>query len=284
MNKVLFFFLYASPLLAQLPETDIHLFELKNTKGKYSIVKSSTLTSRPGYDNQPSFSADEKKVFYVSIKEDKQADAFELDLASGKNRQITKTAESEYSPTYDINSKKINCVVVEKDSAQRIHAYDPLLGNESALLLNEDSVGYFTFLNKDTVLYYKLTSPHSLRIHSLPNGKDEFIASSVVRGFKMINRHQFIYGIKDSSKVSFYKYDLLLGRAFYYCQYPSLSEDIFWHSQWGLLKSENTKILRFDDAAKQWTELFDLASYGIKKITRFLFDSKNKRLLVVDNK
>ncbi|MBK9285177.1 MAG: hypothetical protein IPM51_12825 [Sphingobacteriaceae bacterium] len=284
MSKIIFFIFCSSALFSQLPETDLILFKLKNVKNELIITESKTLTNRPGYDNQPSFTADQKNVFYVAIGEDKQADIYSCDFKSGKTMQVTKTAESEYSPTWHADKNVIHAVVVEKDSSQRIHAYDVLSRSEKGLLFDEDSIGYFTYLNSDTVLYYKLTQPHSLRMRACSSGQDQFIASSIIRGFKKINRHSFIFGIKDSTKVDFYTYDFNLAKAFYYCTYPSLAEDIIWHPQWGLLKSEKNQILRFSEETKQWTTFLDLEKFGIKTITRFIFDKKNKYLIVVNNK
>jgi hypothetical protein len=285
MNKRCFVFLLLPfSLGAQLPDTDIWLFKLKAEKEIFSVEKGINTTNRPGYDNQPSFSEDGKKIWYVSIREDKQADVYAYLIGDKKSVQLTKTAESEYSPTFVSPASGINCVVVEKDSTQRIWQYDEKTGAAKSFLFDEDSVGYFTYLNTDTVLYYKLTNPHSLRMRSLKTGADVFIASGIVRGFKAINRHEFVFGIKDSASVSFYRYHTVLQKAFPYCNYPSLSEDIVWHSAWGLLKSENAEILQYSDKEKKWIKLFDLSPFGIKKITRFAFDNKNKSLVVVDNK
>jgi hypothetical protein len=146
-----------------------------------------------------------------------------------------------------------------------------------------DSVGYFNFLNEDTLIYYKLTAPHSLRYYVLNNGEDRWLADSPVRTFKTINRHQLIYGLKDSTQVIFYVYDFLLHKAREYARYPSLNEDILWHAQLGLLKSEGNKLLRFDEASGKWLVLYDLTGFGIKKITRFHLDAKNKYLVIVNN-
>jgi hypothetical protein len=283
MYRLILVSLFFSRMAAQLPETDLWLFSLKNEKGNIKIETGENVTKRPGYDNQPSFSVDEKKIYYVRIGEDKQADIFTYDPGSKKNEKFISTVESEYSPTYIEANKSINCVVVEKDSTQRIWTYDERTGKQGAILFNEDSVGYFTFLNADTVLYYKLTSPHSLLAYSIKNNSSVYLASSIVRGFKAINRHEFIYGIKDSNKVTFYRYDFVIRKAKKYCEYPSTSEDIIWHQEWGLLKSEAATILRFDEKENKWNTLFDLGSFGIKKITRFIFDGKNKKLVVVDN-
>src|SRR4051812_15609586 len=128
MNKplsLIIFLLVLSDMQAQLPETDIWLFKLDKDKQKNLVAgKALNITNRKGYDNQPSFSNDGKRIFYVSIKEDKQADIYYYDLKKKKNIQLAYSAESEYSPVQTINGKYISCVVVEKDSAQKIHFLD----------------------------------------------------------------------------------------------------------------------------------------------------------------
>lgn len=285
MNKF-FLLLFFTPgfCSAQLPDTDLWLFSIKKEKGNYIAEKVINITNRPGYDNQPSFSVDGKKIYYAAIKEDKQADIYVYSIGDKKSNQLTKTTESEYSPVYIEYNKSINSVVVEKDSAQRIWLYDEKLGSQRNFLFNEDSVGYYTFLNSDTVLYYKLTYPHSLRAHSIKTGEDVWLADNIVRGFKTINRHEFIFGVKDSTKVSFYRYNTLLKKGAKYCEYNSTNEDILWHPELGLLKSELATILRYDEKQVKWVTLFDLSPMGIKKITRFSLDGKNSKLVVTDNK
>lgn len=292
-NKIfLFFVLSARIVSAQLPETDIWLFSLKNEKENCSVEKGLNITSRTGYDNQPCFSADSKKIYYTSIREDKQADIYVYAIGDKKSIQLTKTPESEYSPTLTPDKKKLAGVAVLKDSSQVIVTVslkdgmymDYVEGKLEVPQLNSfDSVGYFTFLNADTVIYYKLTQPHSLLVRSISSQKDVWLANNPVRGFKMINRHEFIYGLKDSAKVTFYRYNTLVRKATYYCDYNSLGEDIVWHEKWGLLKSEGVSILKFDEKENKWQILFDLSKFGLKKITRFTFDPKNKKLAVVDN-
>jgi len=293
MSKLLFLFLFIVNVCSgQLPDTDLWLFSIKNEKEKLSLLKGENITNRPGYDNQPAFSNDDKSIYYVSIREDKQSDIYTYLISNKKSIPFTKSKESEYSPTLISGGLLIACVTVLEDSSQVIHAlnkkdaslsYYPDRKFEDRQLNSFDSVGYFTFLNADTILYYKLTQPHSLRARSLKKGTDVFIAESPVRGFKAINRNQFIYGIKDSSKVAYYKYDCILHKAFKYCDYNSLSEDIIWHKDMGLLKSEGATILQYDEKQQKWNMLLDFSSYGIKKITRFVFDSQTKKIVIVNN-
>lgn len=270
-------------LKAQLPNTELWLFKIEADKLKQPVLTNSlNITKRDGYDNQPSFSNDDKKIYYVSIRDDKQADIYYYDLKSKKNIQFTKTKESEYSPVMTADGKFITSVVVESDSAQRIHFIDAVKSADT-LKLDMDSVGYYTFLNADTVIYYKLTSPHSLRYHVKGSNEDKWLGNSPARTFRCINRYTLLYGLKDSLKITFYKYNFLLRKAEKYTEYPSLNEDVIWHPVYGLVKSEENKLLRFDEKKNTWIVLFDLSNFGIKKITRFAFDSKNKNLVVVDN-
>jgi hypothetical protein len=268
---------------AQFPNSDIWLFKIETDKSnQQTLTKPLNITHREGYDNQPTFSSDGKKIYYVSIKEDNQADIYYYDLRSKKNIPFTKSRVSEYSPTFVEEEKFLASVVVEEDSAQRIH----FINTENGLKekkLDMDSVGYFTFLNSDTVVYYKLTDPHSLRYYSISTSEDKWLGNAPVRGFKAINRHALIYGLKDSSQVAFYIYDFILHKAYKYADYPSLNEDIIWHPTYGLIKAEENKLLRFDETKQTWVLLFDLSGFQIKKITRFIFDPKNKYLVVVNN-
>jgi hypothetical protein len=268
---------------AQQPNTDVWLFKLKVKKGIHTLQSGENITKREGYDNQPSWDEKGERLFFVSVKEDKQSDVYVYVLGKKKITQLTKTTESEYSPTLLADNKRLACVVVEKDSAQRVWTYDVLSGNMNTILFNEDSVGYFHLLNNDTVIYYKLTEPHSFRVHHLSTKKDLWLCYSPIRGFKKINSHAFIYGTKDSSSVSFYRYEAYTQKATLICKYSSLSEDISWHPILGLLKSEGATILKWDELQKKWETLFDFTSFGIKRITRFSFDPENKHIAIVDN-
>ena len=269
-------------LMAQLPNSDLWLFSIKPSKENIELKNPLNINNREGYDNQPSFSEDGKKLFYVSIKEDKQSDIYFYDIKKKQNIRFTNTTESEYSPTQSPNSELISTVIVEKDSAQRIH----LLNGKSAHddgKFEMDSVGYFSYLNTDTLVYYKLTDPHTLKVFIKSNQTDFLICQSPIRGFKAINRHCLLYGIKDSLFTTYFKYDFLLGRAYRYAQSSAQSEDLVWHPIFGLLISDKANILKYIPETSSWQVLFDLSPFGIKKITRFAFDNKTNYLVVVNN-
>lgn len=288
--KVFLFSLFISTYcFAQMPETDIWLVNLVKKEGKYSYEKPLNITNRKGYDNQPSFTEDNKGIYFVSNNDSIQTDVFIYNIKNKTINPIFQTRESEYSPSLTTDNKFITCVVVLKDSSQQLFNYDvenkiaPIaIANE---IPNTDSVGYFTWLNKDTILYYKLTEPHSLRAWDITTNKDVWICDHPTRAFKKIgNTSQFIYGIKkDSTSVEFRIYNPTLRESKVYASYPSVSEDFVWNNELGLIKSENADLLNYNPLTKNWDLLFSFSTIGVKKITRFVFDSKNKRLAIVNN-
>ncbi len=274
--------LFTKIFWAQFPESDIYLFEL-DKKNPLIVKKVKNITLRKGYDNQPSFSLDDKGIYFVSIKEDAQADVFLYNVSSGKTTQITKTGESEYSPV-ELSPGKLSAVCVKKDSAQVIRIYSVIKNkitfSDIALL---DSVGYYTFLNSDTVIYYKLTEPHSLRYYCEKNQAVGFLGDTPTRTFKALSRNKLLYGIKQKEETRFFIYDFTLQKAILFATTSGIHEDIFVDGQNRLYVSEGSKILRFNPVAKQWDTIYDLQKYGIAKITRFACSKNGKYLVVVNN-
>jgi hypothetical protein len=268
---------------AQMPDSDLWLAELDpKIPGKISKVEN--VTNRPGYDNQPSFSKNGKNIYFVSVREDQQADIYSCSPGSKKITQITKTKESEYSPNETSFGNYLSVLHVTLDSIQTVKSLDLKTftitnSNFSAF----DSAGYYHFLNADTVLYYKLTQPHTLRYFVSSTGKDGLLAEHPCRTFKKVDRSTFMFGVKDSASTRYFLYDVRLQKAKLYASINSVNEDMTWHPHHGLLISNQATILKYNSSTEKWETLYDLSSFGIKKITRFCFDPKNKYLVVVNN-
>lgn len=267
---------------AQVPDTELWLFRIQATKTATTLGKPKNITQHPGYDNQAVFSADSRKIWYVSMDSTQQTDIFFYDLRKNKSRRFTKTPVSEYSPVPDSDGRYLTSVTVEGDSSQYIHYINAKDGIHEHRI-DADSVGYYTFLNTDTVVYYKLTNPHSLRYRAQSTGQDHWLANTPARAFRAVNRHTLIYATKDSVGLDFFSYDFLLRRGKKLCSYPSPHEDFIYHNLYGLVKSEDQKLLRFDELLGEWLPLFDLSGTGIKRITRFDIDAAGKWLVVTDN-
>ncbi len=284
MNRAynsIFLFLLCVSFTAQVPDTDIWLFDLSTKKDKSVVPENPrNISNRKGYDNQPSFSADGKQIYYASMQ-GTQTDIYCYDIRKKKQTPVSKSSESEYSPVLWPGGPYLSAVVVEKDSAQKIHLVDPQTG-ATHKVLPYDSVGYCSFLNADTLVIYKLTQPHSLRV-IYGDEKEHWICDSPARSFPATSRHAFVYGIKDSTSTTFFRYDLFLHKAIELTQLNSVCEDFTYHETYGLVRAEGAQLYRYNEVKKQWSVLFDLRFSGIKKISRFRFSPENKRLVVVDN-
>lgn len=283
--KLLVFSLFSSLLaFGQIPETDIWLFKIEKKEGKYLASKPLNVTNRSGYDNQPTFSSDGKFILYVVIDSTKQADIYQYTISKKIAINLTKSQVSEYSPTIIPIGLGFSSVVVEKDSAQRVCQFNMDGTFKTIVHEGTDSIGYHTWLNKDTLMYYKLTEPHSLRVLDFKTSNDVWICNHPTRAFKKIgNSSRFIYGIKDSTSTQFRIYNPALRESSLYATYPSVNEDFIWHPELGLIKSEGSDLIRYNEQTKVWDVLFSFSSLGIKRITRFVFDSKTKQLAIVSN-
>jgi hypothetical protein len=89
--------------------------------------------------------------------------------------------------------------------------------------------------------------------------------------------------MKDSVNTEFRIYNSALRESKAYTTYSSLNEDFIWHHELGLIKSENSDLMNYNEQTKNWELLFSFSSLGIKKITRFVFDAKTKQLAIVSN-
>jgi hypothetical protein len=275
---------FASSVLGQLPETDIWLFKIEKKENVYSYTNPLNVTHRVGYDNQPTFCLDGKSILYVVIDSTKQADIYQYNINKKATLNLTKSEVSEYSPTILPNGLGFSCVVVEKDSSQRVWKFNFDGKFHSIAHEGTDSIGYHTWLNNDTLLYYKLTNPHSLRILNVKSNEDYWLCDHPTRAFKKIGlSSNFMYDMKDSVHTEFRIYNPALRESKVYTTYPTVNEDFIWHPELGLIKSENADLIRYNEQTNKWDVLFSFSNLGIKKITRFVFDSKTKQLAIVSN-
>ncbi len=281
---ILLAFIVTLKLYAQVPDSDIWLFKVKTSKGISQLTNPRNITARKGYDNQPALTNDLKSIYYVSIRDDNQADIYSYNLKSGKHANLTNSKTSEYSPTIMPNGIGFTAVVVEEDSVQRIWSFNIDGSFKNIVCANTDSVGYHTWINLDTLLYYKLTEPHSLRSLNVKTQKDTWICNDPARSFKKIdNSNKFIYSVKRDSTMDFRIYDPVLKESKIYASYPSIKEDFIWNNSKGLIKSEGSNLLYYNSATEKWEILFSLGDFGITDITRFLIDEKTKQVIIVNN-
>src|SRR5205807_10256011 len=179
--------------------SDIYIVEVKSQNGAMKFGDPMKINSAVGYNNQPSFLADGRSILYTSIR-DKQADIFRYEIRGGATTQITKTPESEYSPTLMPDGKNISVVRVEADGTQRLWKF-PLAGGAPSLILEKiKPVGYHLWVDDHTLALFILGKPNTLQIVDVATEKAEVIAENpgrILRRAPHQNKLSFVHKISD---------------------------------------------------------------------------------------
>jgi len=273
-------------VFSQLPETELFLANVEIKNNLIKIKSTEKISNHKGYNNQPGFiNNDEEILFTADIEGNSKTHICSYNIKAKKIKHLSITNTSEYSAQVLPNQKDFSVVMVEEDSTQRIWAFDLLKGqNKSCLSQQTDSVGYYTWLGKDSLLYYKLTAPHSLHALNIKTNQDVWLCNNPTRSFKKVSATTFFYVIHEEKENTIYLFDTRTKKANPFAtDNISANQDYSWNATLGLLKSEAGKIYRYSIDTKVWAELADFTSFGVKKITRFTISANGKYVALVSN-
>jgi WD40 repeat protein len=252
--------------------------------GRIELGQSFKITEWAGYDNQPRFLPDGKSLFYTSIRDDGQADIYCYNIAENSLRKVTQTFESEYSPTIMPDGKFFSVIRVERDSTQRLWKF-PINGGEPSLILeNVKPVGYHAWGDANTVVLFVLGNPNTLQIADIRTGKAEAIAQNIGRALHKIPKREAISFVHKISEQEWLIKQLELKTHAVKTLVKTLdgSEDYAWTPQGILLMGKDSKLYQYDPKKnRDWQEITDFASAGLKNITRLAVSPKGDRLAVV---
>ena len=294
MQKILgilsFVFAFIINAFAQVPDSDIWLFDLAHNKDQFTFTNPKNITNRQGYDNQPSFTSDGNSILYTSIREDDQADVYKFDIGAGTTTRFTSSATSEYSPTVMPGGKYVSVVMVEQDSSQRLWKF-PLKGGKPKLVLPKiDSIGYHCWYDKKKVALFMLTRPFTLQMASTGSDKLKLLGTDIGRSIHKIQYDKktlILYVYSAPHETSRYivacdetgKHDYIPA-----IKTPEGSEDLAVMKGEILVMAQGSKLMKYDlKKDKIWTEIADLSAYGIMNITRLAINPDGHRIAVVSN-
>ncbi len=269
-------------IVAQLPNTDIWLLDIKTSKDSIHLQNPVNITHRVGYDNQPAFSPDGKYILYTSIREDKQADIYKYDLTSKTISQFTHTSTSEYSPTFTPDGRYISVIMVEPDSTQRLWKF-PIHGGEPILVMKDiDSIGYHCWITKDSLAMIMITQPPTLEVVNVRTQKHSLLVSNAGRCITSVSQTLFFVQKQDSTKffLSNYIKDIKLREKNYY-KLPNEDFAILLYQQPIYFTGVKSKVVASYPFKEKDIPVIDLAKYGISKITRIAISSDGTRMAIV---
>lgn len=271
----------ARPARAQ-DGSDIYLASLKDKGGLVAIGNPKNITDRPGYDNQPFFTPDGTRILFTSIR-DGQADIYQYDLDAKTVSRVTKTAESEYSPTPIPGSTDFSVVQVEPDSTQRLWAFSSD-GKEARLLLADSGpVGYHAWGNDaNHVAIFVLGEPHYLQLVDLRRGPAVTVARDIGRSLlKIPGRNAVSFLQKRGDMWWVEEMDLVSKKTRPLIQAVPESQDCAWTPDRVLLMATGPRVYACRPGETEWKEVADFSGKGIGNITRMAVNPDADRIALV---
>ena len=250
--------------------TDIYVGRLSLSGGRLAVTGLKNATNRDGYDNQPSFGPSGTFFLYTSGRSGGQTDIFRYDIAGGTSRPITRTPESEYSPTMMPGGASFSVIRVEADSAQRLWSFG--MDGRNATLLLEDimPVGYHAWGDDRTLALFVLGSPPTLQLADANTGRADVIEERIGRSLHRIPGQRAISFVHKVAEDEWWikRLDLRTQEVTPLVQTLTGSEDYAWTPGGIIVMGRGSVLFQWDGGAAAWSEVADLSSQGVEEITR----------------
>lgn len=266
------------------PGTEIYLIKAIFSEATPQFRAQLNITMRRGYDNQPAFLPDGSGLLYTSFRDDGQSDIYRYQIVDRATFQITKTRESEYSPTIVPGGKYVSVVRVDADSMQRLWKY-PLDGRSPPSRVSEmDSIGYHAWIDDHTLALFVLGNPPTLQIRDTQNGNAQIISNNTGRCLQKIPGREAISFVHKISGHEWLikQFDIKTRQAAPLLQTLAGREDYAWTPVASLLMAQGTKLYQWHPSRdKDWQEVADFAEAGLSNITRLAVSPKGDWLALV---
>jgi len=259
-----------------MPVTAISLVNVDNN---FEFIQGSlsALTARQDYDNQPHFITNDRLLFTRHLKG--QTDIWQIDLNTTQLSAVTKTSESEYSPTLMPNGKGFSVIRVEADNTQRLWRFD-LNGEQPKVLLNDiKPVGYHVWLtDQDIAVTILGEKAMTLQLANRSTGKAVVVDSDLGRSlYKIKGENAFSYTVHREQQNEIRIYDIATNTSKSITGVLKDAQDYVWLSDGSILMAQGNRIFRFQD--NDWALWSELTTLG--DITRLAVSPDGTKLALV---
>ena len=274
--------------------TDIHLVAMSNGVDSLSKATPQPLATERGYENQPAFDPDGRRVLYSANLDGKQTDIYEFDRTTRRTRQLTRTPEGEYSPTVPhtrptrpaLAREGFTVIRVEADGTQRLWQFDREGQNPVVVLTDIKPVGYHAWIDADRLALYVLGTPATLQIARVSTGTAETLARDIGRTLRVVPGTSLVSIVqKDGDeRYSVRSVDASSGRAELITATVagSLDRDYEWMPDGQtLLMSAGTKVFAWSRGSSGWREVLDVSLHKLGAVTRLAVAPNGDALALV---
>jgi hypothetical protein len=273
------------------PGTDIYLVPLSGGLASLKDARPQPLSVAPGYDNQPMFSVDGRRVLFAANRDGKQTDVYEFDRASGRIRQLTATAENENSPTYLPDGAGprggFSVVRTEADRTQRLWRFDADGRSPELVLRDIKPVGYHAWIDSGQLALYVLGPPSTLRLASVASGTARVAAEAIGRSLHRIPGTRLVSFVQrePSGEVWIKQIDPVSGtidRLVAAAAGSAPEHDMAWLPDGRTaIMSAGTTIVSWTRGATGWTAVFDAAPHQLGPLSRLAVAPTNDAIAIV---
>lgn len=262
--------------------TEVHLFDIKNTDGNLELANHRNVSNNEGYDNQPYFYNDNQLLF-VSTR-NSQTDIASYNIRDAKVKYVNSTPSGgEYSPVKIPNSKDVSAVRLDNDGKQRLYRYNFETG-KSTELIKDLVVAYYTWYDDNTVVSAVIEEDGlNLFVTDIKTRKSQKYASNVGRAFHKIPNSKLVSFIaKEEDKWLIKSLNPLTGDIKTITQTVPNVEDMCWLIDGSILIPTANRIFKFNpEKDTRFSILKDFEDNNIQKITRITTNEVGTMLALV---
>ncbi|MFK5949077.1 MAG: hypothetical protein QM500_09970 [Methylococcales bacterium] len=273
---------------ADLPDTEIYLFDLSVGKKGYVLSNGKNISNNLGYDNQPFFTPSSKTMLFASMRDGKQIDIYEYHLKSAKTEQITATDFMEYSPKASVDNKTISFVRDGENPDQTVWQMDRKTGKYTWAINSKEPVGYY-HINYDNgdVLFW---SRYGWNVSYLNLKRDEgrFVMGNAIpstpKQIPNSNKFSFVHR-QTNSEVWIKAFDPIDYSVTPIAPIYGTNNDYAWAPNGDIFRiEENYMYLWKAKNNKGWEKIQDLTKEFKGKISRLAISPNGKTIALVENR
>ena len=288
------------------PDTEIYLARLKIANGAIDVGTPVNITSNPGYDNQPFFTRDGASVLFTSMRTaagtappasaspaaGPQTDIYRYDIADRRVLQVTRTPESEYSPTVTPDGA-LSVIRVELDgnSTQRLWQFTAAGADPKVVLENVKPVGYHAWADDHTLALFVLGQPATLQLADTKTGTARVIASDIGRSVQPIpgsgstREISFVQREREGDTTRLIIKKLNTGSGQVSVLTPAVpggnDADTAWTPDGTLLMARGGTLYSWRPGQTEWKEAASLERLSLSSVTRLAVSPKGDYLALV---
>lgn len=261
--------------------TDIWVAELLDSRRRLRVGTPRNITDRPGYDNQPHFLPDGSGILYTAMDANGQADTWRYEFERGRPFRVTRTTESEYSPTPHPDGG-FTVVRVEADGTQRLWRFGDDGGEPQLLLEDMAPVGYQAWFDAHRVALFMLGEPPTLAVANLADASSETVLQSVGRSMHPTPGRDTVSVVHKVSADEWNVVEVAFdGTATKIASLPRPSEDFAWLPDGEIVVGHGSRLLMHRPGSDGWREIADFSEHGVEQITRIAVSPNGDRIAFV---